>query len=75
MAVCTFIYFYLTINDHTGGVRKIVARHQESPVYGPKETEVLVNHVVEAGYSINLLDQKPFESPKREVIRMAISTF
>ncbi|MBM4765123.1 hydroxyacylglutathione hydrolase [Bacillus sp. B15-48] len=43
--------------DHTGGVREIVARHPESPVYGPKETEALANRVVEEGDSFNLLGQ------------------
>ena len=60
--------------DHTGGVREIIARHPESPVYGPKETEALANHVVEEGDSFNLL-AKIFKSPKPEVIRMAISVF
>ncbi|MBB6447031.1 hydroxyacylglutathione hydrolase [Bacillus benzoevorans] len=44
-------------DDHTGGVREIVARYPECPVYGPKETEALVNHVVEEGDSFNLLGQ------------------
>ena len=43
--------------DHIGGVREIVARHPESPVYGPKETEALANRVVEEGDSFNLLGQ------------------
>lgn len=43
--------------DHTGGVREIVARHPESPVYGPKETETLANIVVGEGDSFNLLGQ------------------
>jgi hydroxyacylglutathione hydrolase len=43
--------------DHTGGVREIVARHPEIPVYGPKETEALANRVVAEGDSFNLLDQ------------------
>lgn len=43
--------------DHTGGVREIIARHPESPVYGPKETEALANRVVEEGDSFNLLGQ------------------
>lgn len=43
--------------DHTGGVQEIIARHPESQVYGPKETEDLVNHVVEEGNSFNLLGQ------------------
>lgn len=43
--------------DHTGGVRDIVASHPESPVYGPKETKGLVNNVVEEGDSFNLLGQ------------------
>ncbi|MBP1933267.1 hydroxyacylglutathione hydrolase [Ammoniphilus resinae] len=43
--------------DHTGGVREIVARHPESPVYGPNETKGLANRVVEEGDSFNLLGQ------------------
>ena len=43
--------------DHTGGIREIVARHPESLVYGPKETEALANRVVEEGNSFNLLGQ------------------
>ena len=43
--------------DHTGGIQEIVARHPESQVYGPKETEALANRVVEEGNSFNLLGQ------------------
>lgn len=43
--------------DHTGGVREILARYPETPVYGPKETEAAANHVVEEGDSLNLLGQ------------------
>ena len=43
--------------DHTGGIQEIVARHPESQVYGPKETEALANRVVEEGNSLNLLGQ------------------
>ena len=43
--------------DDTGGVQEIVAKHPESQVYGPKETETLANHVVEEGKSFNLLGQ------------------
>ena len=43
--------------DHTGGIQEIVARHPESQVYGPKETEALANRVVEEGNSFNLLSQ------------------
>ena len=43
--------------DHTGGVQEIIARHPESQVYGPKETEALANRVVEEGNSFNLLGQ------------------
>jgi hydroxyacylglutathione hydrolase len=43
--------------DHTGGVQGIIARHPESQVYGPKETEALANRVVEEGNSFNLLGQ------------------
>lgn len=43
--------------DHTGGVREILARYPECLVYGPKETKVLVNSVVKEGDSFNLLDQ------------------
>ncbi|WP_432352354.1 hydroxyacylglutathione hydrolase [Sporosarcina sp. A2] len=43
--------------DHTGGVREILASHPESLVYGPKETKGLVNSVVKEGDSFNLLGQ------------------
>ncbi|WP_065409764.1 hydroxyacylglutathione hydrolase [Pseudobacillus wudalianchiensis] len=43
--------------DHTGGVQEIVARHPESQVYGPKETEAFANRIVEEGTSFNLLGQ------------------
>lgn len=43
--------------DHTGGVREIVASHPESLVYGPQETKDLVNSVVEEGDSFSLLGQ------------------
>lgn len=43
--------------DHTGGVREIIARHPEIPIYGPKETETLANRVVEEGNSFKLLGQ------------------
>ncbi|PID23264.1 hydroxyacylglutathione hydrolase [Sporosarcina sp. P3] len=46
--------------DHTGGVREILASHPESLVYGPKETEGLVNSVVKEEDSFNLLNQ-PFQ--------------
>lgn len=46
--------------DHTGGVQEIIARHPESQVYGPKETEALADRVVEEGDSFNLLGQ-PFQ--------------
>ncbi len=42
--------------DHTGGVKEILASHPESLVYGPNETKDLVNHVVKEGDSFNLLD-------------------
>ena len=44
-------------DDHTGGVREIVASHPDILVYGPKETQDLVNHVVEEGSSFNLFGQ------------------
>ena len=43
--------------DHTGGVKEILASHPESLVYGPNETKDLVNRVVNEGDSFNLLDQ------------------
>lgn len=43
--------------DHTGGVREIVASHPESLVYGPEETKDLVNQVVVEGESFHLLSQ------------------
>jgi len=43
--------------DHTGGVREILASHPESLVYGPKETKDLVNRVVEEGATFNLVGQ------------------
>ncbi|WP_301107208.1 hydroxyacylglutathione hydrolase [Sporosarcina sp.] len=43
--------------DHTGGVQEILASHPECLVYGPKETEDLVNRVVKEGDSFDLLGQ------------------
>ena len=43
--------------DHTGGVREILASHPEILVYGPEETKDLVNSVVKEGDSFNLMRQ------------------
>ena len=43
--------------DHTGGVLEIMARHPESQIFGPKETEALANRIVEEGDTFNLLGQ------------------
>ncbi|PID05977.1 MULTISPECIES: hydroxyacylglutathione hydrolase [unclassified Sporosarcina] len=43
--------------DHTGGVREILASHPEILVYGPEETKDLVNSVVKEGDSFNLMSQ------------------
>lgn len=43
--------------DHTGGVREIVASHPQTIVYGPQETKDLVNKVVEDGDAFLLLGQ------------------
>lgn len=43
--------------DHTGGVQEIAARHPECVVYGPQETQSLVNQVLEEGHTFHLLGQ------------------
>ena len=43
--------------DHTGGVREILASHPKCLVYGPEETKDLVNRVVKEEDSFNLLSQ------------------
>ncbi|MHA6261516.1 hydroxyacylglutathione hydrolase [Sporosarcina sp. CAU 1771] len=43
--------------DHTGGVLEILASYPEIPIYGPKETDALANHIVEEGDTFNLLGQ------------------
>lgn len=43
--------------DHTGGVREILASHPECLVYGPEETKDLVNSVVKEEDSFNLMSQ------------------
>ncbi|PRY82275.1 hydroxyacylglutathione hydrolase [Alkalibacterium olivapovliticus] len=42
-------------DDHIGGVRAILTAFPETPVYGPKETERLADHVVEDGDFFTLL--------------------
>lgn len=43
--------------DHTGGVREILASHPEGLVYGPEETKDLVNSVVKEDDSFHLMSQ------------------
>ncbi|PIC72917.1 hydroxyacylglutathione hydrolase [Sporosarcina sp. P17b] len=43
--------------DHTGGVREILASHPECLVYGPEETKDLVNSVVKEDDSFHLMGQ------------------
>lgn len=41
--------------DHIGGVRALLARFPQTPVYGPEETQPLADHVVQAGDAVELL--------------------
>lgn len=43
--------------DHIGGVRALLAKFPQTPVYGPKETESLADHLVQAGDAFELLGQ------------------
>jgi len=45
-------------HDHTGGVKKIVSEFPGTPVYGPKETEDVADHLVEDGDTIDLLGEQ-----------------
>lgn len=44
-------------DDHIGGVKEILAKYPGTSVYGPKETEPLVNIIVQEGDSFNLFGQ------------------
>ena len=44
--------------DHIGGVQKISEKYPNTPVYGPKETESVANHIMEEGDSFNLLGKE-----------------
>lgn len=43
--------------DHTGGVKEILAKYPETPVYGPKETAPLADRFLQEGDSFSLLGQ------------------
>lgn len=43
--------------DHIGGVKKIVEHYPDTPVYGPKETEPVADHILTEGDTLNLLGQ------------------
>lgn len=43
--------------DHTGGVKKLLREYPDTPVYGPKETTPLADHVVQEGSTFELLGQ------------------
>ncbi len=43
--------------DHTGGVKEILAKYPETPVFGPEETAPLANRIVREGDSFELLGQ------------------
>lgn len=44
-------------NDHTGGVKQILAKYPEIPVYGPQETEPLNDYILHEGDSFQLFGQ------------------
>lgn len=44
-------------DDHIGGVKEILAKYPDIPVYGPIETEPLADHIVQEGESFRLLGQ------------------
>lgn len=44
-------------DDHVGGVETIQAHYPNVPVYGPKETGSLADHIVQEGDSFELLGQ------------------
>ncbi|UJF15997.1 hydroxyacylglutathione hydrolase [Jeotgalibaca sp. MA1X17-3] len=44
-------------DDHIGGVEEILKKYPMIPIYGPKETESVANHLVEEGDTVHLLDQ------------------
>src|SRR5699024_7702319 len=44
-------------NDHVGGVAEILAKLPDTKVYGPRETNHLVDRVVQEGDSFELLGQ------------------
>ncbi|WP_313468319.1 hydroxyacylglutathione hydrolase [Carnobacterium sp.] len=41
--------------DHIGGVKEILAKYPDTPVYGPEETVPLANRIVQEGESFKLL--------------------
>lgn len=44
-------------DDHIGGVKKIIENYPDTPVYGPKETEPVADHILTEGDTLNLLGQ------------------
>ena len=43
--------------DHIGGVKEILAKYPDTPVYGPEETAPLADRIVQEGESFKLLGQ------------------
>ncbi|ALV22386.1 hydroxyacylglutathione hydrolase [Carnobacterium antarcticum] len=43
--------------DHIGGVKEMLAKYPDTPIYGPKETEPLADRIVQEGESFRLLGQ------------------
>lgn len=43
--------------DHIGGVKEILAKYSDTPVYGPEETVPLADRIVQEGESFKLLGQ------------------
>lgn len=44
-------------DDHIGGVVEILENYPDTPIYGPEETSVIADHIVEEGNSFDLLKQ------------------
>ncbi|MCC5893899.1 MAG: hydroxyacylglutathione hydrolase [Alkalibacterium sp.] len=44
-------------DDHIGGVKEVLANYPDTPVYGPKETSDLADHVVQEGDTFDLLNE------------------
>lgn len=44
-------------DDHIGGVKEMLAKYSDTPVYGPEETVPLADRIVQEGESFKLLGQ------------------